>query len=234
MVKRTPPLQPDMNDSAIDALSQRLGATPDSQPSHESWWRTQSATMSLLKHAHAMIEAAEKRMAEQEERIARLEGLASTDGLTGLANRRGLETFFEREVTRTKRHDAKGGFLIVMDLDGFKPINDTYGHTAGDECLKILATKVALMIRSLDLAARMGGDEFAVVLTDTDPESGFSKMQQMQDALDKITCTWQGHILTFGASLGGCAYNGDSDFISVYDEADKALYANKKARKAGR
>jgi diguanylate cyclase (GGDEF)-like protein len=190
--------------------------------------------MSLLKHAYTLIENAEKRVEEQEERISRLESLLSIDPMTSLLNRRGFESFFEREIARAKRHDTKGGLLILFDLDRFKAVNDTFGHLAGDECLKIMATKLRQMIRNVDAAARLGGDEFAVILTDTDEKGGLYKCQKLQKNLDSISFKWNEHAIEFGATLGHSFFNGESQIKSVFDDADKTLYANKTLRKSKR
>lgn len=130
--------------------------------STESWWRTQSATMALLKHAYQKIDDAELELARQEERIQTLEKLASTDELTGLYNRRGFVSEFERDMSRMKRHEEEGGLLILFDLNKFKEINDTHGHLAGDKCLQLVGRTLMKMIRNTDTAARLGGDEFVM------------------------------------------------------------------------
>ena len=145
--------------------------TPEAlRKSADGWWRTQSATMALLKHAYGQIGASEKRIAEQDRRIRELEDLAATDPLTGLMNRRGFEKFFELEQARIRRGHSPGALFVLIDLDRFKPINDTYGHLAGDECLKLVSAKLLQSIRMLDGAARLGGDEFTLLLTQLDPD----------------------------------------------------------------
>ena len=132
-------------------------------------------TQALLRDALARLQAAEQIIAAQEKTIRELEDIASTDLLTGLMNRRGLESFFEQELSRMRRGTSEGAVLVMIDLDGFKAINDTYGHKAGDECLKEVATQLLNSIRISDGAARFGGDEFAILLTQTDPKKVLSR-----------------------------------------------------------
>ncbi len=200
----------------------------------ESWWRTQSATMALLKHAHSMIDDAEKRLAEQEKKIRQLEALASTDMLTCLMNRRGFENFFEQEQERIRRGTSTGGLLILIDLDRFKEINDSHGHQAGDACLKAVANELARFVRVVDGAARFGGDEFAILLTNTDAEKASARLQSLHTLLNNLHLEWNGHRLYFGASLGVEEVKSGVTYAAAYNTADANLYADKKKRKAQR
>ncbi|MDP6120860.1 MAG: GGDEF domain-containing protein [Rhodospirillales bacterium] len=120
-------------------------------------------------HREAAFEAAsraERRMAEQQRRIAHLERLAATDELTGALNRRGFESALKRHLAEARRHHEPS-VLVIADLDGFKPINDTYGHRAGDKVLRRVARLLMNNVRKTDYVGRLGGDEFAVLLTRT-------------------------------------------------------------------
>lgn len=200
----------------------------------DSWWRTQSATMALLKHAHGMIDAADKKIADQERRIQQLENLAGTDTLTELMNRRGFEKFFAHELERIRRHNSPGSLLVLIDLDHFKSINDTHGHIAGDACLKLVAEKIMKSIRILDGAARFGGDEFAILLTQTDPEKARDRVEKIRHTLNEMKLDWDGKKLHFGASLGSAIVSSKTDFMAAYDIADKDLYADKQRRREKR
>ena len=194
-------------------------------------WRTQSATMALLKHAYSKMEEAEARIAAQERRIRELEDLAATDPLTGLMNRRGFEKFFDQEMARIKRGAAQGSILALIDLDRFKDINDTYGHLAGDACLALISKVLLANIRIVDGAARLGGDEFALLLTQTDPEKALPRIEKIKKALDNIHLEWQGDNLLFSASIGICAVTAHSNYAQSYNSADQALYVDKSGRK---
>jgi len=207
-------------------------ATPEElRKSADGWWRTQSATMALLKHAYHLIGASEQRLAEQERRIRQLEDIASTDPLTGLMNRRGFEKFFEHELARIRRQHSPGALFVIIDLDLFKPINDAHGHLAGDACLKLVAEKLLQSIRMLDGAARLGGDEFVLLLTQLEPEKAEASLQKARKALENMSLSWQGKKLHFSASIGVDLVTADSEFESVYDAADKKLYADKHRRR---
>lgn len=199
--------------------------------SADGWWRTQSATMALLKHAYHLIGLSEQRIAEQDRRIRQLEDLAATDALTGLMNRRGFEKFFEHELGRIRRGHSPGALMVLVDLDRFKPINDLYGHLAGDYCLQQVSKKLLESIRMLDGAARIGGDEFALLLTQFEPEKSTFDIQKLRRNLNEITVNWHGRQLSFGASIGVEVVTANSEYPNVYKAADTALYADKGHRK---
>ena len=226
------------------SLSSEFGAkAPDVYSGHEApdtpeilkksadgWWRTQSATMALLKHAYSLVGASEKRIAEQDRLIRQLEDLAATDPLTGLMNRRGFEKFFELEQARIRRLHSPGALFVLLDLDHFKPINDTYGHLAGDACLQLVSKQLLQSIRMLDGAARLGGDEFVLLLTQLDPDKAMFHLEKIRLLLDKISLDWEGEKIDFGASVGAELVNADSSYTEAYHAADSNLYANKKKR----
>lgn len=217
----SPPGAAESQDSGVHDLSR----------SADGWWRTQSATLALLKHTHAMLEATEKRLAEQEQRIEQLEDMASTDPLTGLMNRRGFEKFYAREMERIRRYHSPGALLVLIDLDRFKQLNDLYGHLAGDACLQGFGQRLLQSIRMLDGAARLGGDELALLLTQIPPDRTEQRIQKIRRLLNDVTLEWEGKTLHCGASLGAAVVTADSAFKDVYSAADAALYADKKERR---
>ena len=167
-----------------------------------------------------------KRRSERE-----LESLASSDALTSLLNRRGFENFFMQELARTRRHNTFGSVMLLIDLDKFKEINDTYGHQAGDACLKKVADCLLKNVRSVDAAARIGGDEFAVMLSHTDPEKAANCVHQIKRALNGLQTVWNGITIHISASVGIKHVSENSSFEIAYLAADKALYNDKKNRK---
>lgn len=197
----------------------------------ESWWRTQSATMALLKHAYHVIDDVEQRLAEQEKRIRMLENIAASDPMTGLLNRRGFEDFFQRDLSHLHRQNSDGSLLVLIDLDQFKPINDTYGHQAGDACLKMVADVLMKSVRKTDAVARFGGDEFALLLTHTNAEKACKKLAQLKKSLNKLFLDWEGKKLHFGASMGEVFVTGADSYDDCYRQADKSLYADKQNRR---
>ena len=150
---------------------------------------------------------------------------AFTDHLTGLANRRRFERQLEREVTRTQRY-TRPFCLLYLDIDNFKQVNDTYGHEAGDETIRRLALTLQAGTRGIDLAARIGGEEFAVILPETDFEGGLDVAERLRESIKEMEIPTVGRITaSFGvAEFPLCATTG-RELISV---ADAALYEAKR------
>jgi diguanylate cyclase (GGDEF)-like protein len=194
-------------------------------------WDSKGEALVLLHHANARIMLAEERIAAQEKKIKELESLASSDALTGLLNRRGFENFFTQELGRTRRHNTFGSVMLLIDLDKFKEINDTHGHQAGDACLKLVAECLQKNIRNVDAAARIGGDEFAVMLSHTDPEKAANCVHQLKRALNALHTEWNGSAIRLGASVGIRHVSDTCSFQTVYLAADKALYNDKNNRR---
>lgn len=190
-----------------------------------------NATAALLSEAQNRLSAAEKMIAAQEKRIRELEALASSDALTGLLNRRGFENFVAQTRARHQRnHHAPAGCLLLIDLDRFKFINDTCGHAAGDACLKKVAEILTNNLRVLDGIARFGGDEFAVLLPDTDSTAAAARIEALREAIHHIDVEYHGQTLHFGASLGAADLDADSSYSDIFCRADRALYADKQRR----
>lgn len=193
----------------------------------------EDATAALLREAVARLQDAHRIMEQQEQRIRELEAEVSTDALTGLMNRRGFEAFFQQELARIRRSTSTGAVLVMIDLDGFKDINDTYGHQAGDACLKQVSEQIMKSIRFTDGAARFGGDEFAILLTHTDPEKVYARVRSIRNTLNALAFRWEGRELICKGSLGSAAVHADDDgFSTAYLKADAALYSDKAARKS--
>lgn len=162
--------------------------------------------------------------------IARLEleQLAMTDPLTGLHNRR---HFFERaeiEFERARRHEQSLSFLL-MDIDGFKTINDKYGHDAGDVVMIYLADILPGEVRVFDLVARFGGDEFIIMLVDTHEEQAREAAERIRKAVAKTPVTFDDRKISIQVSLGIASFAGeDEDLKTILRRADVALYYAKR------
>ncbi len=195
----------------------------------DQWHRHKDALI-LLQQAHAQVKEAETRLAAKDRKIYELERLAATDPVTGLLNRRGFENFCAQELERTRRHNTPGSVLVLFDLDKFKDINDTYGHQAGDACLKKIADAIGRKIRTVDAAARMGGDEFALLLSHTDPEKSANCLNEIRYAMDSLQLVWEQHMISIKSSMGIKYVTGDMSYDTAYRAADKALYDNKRQR----
>ena len=179
------------------------------------------------------LQAAEETVAAQRQRIADLESLSITDELTGLLNRRGFQRELDRALERAKRRQETG-LLLLGDIDGFKTINDRFGHGIGDAALEAAATALARGIRRNDAAARIGGDEFAVLVADTSPmRSGpiADKLERLVAAA-KLPPELAEHGLAI--SFGAVAYGAGAEATGLMQAADHALYRRKRARRAER
>lgn len=156
---------------------------------------------------------------------------ADTDPLTGLANRRALERTLDAALARATAR-AKSVGLLMLDLDGFKAINDTHGHAAGDEALRVVARRLRRCVRERDLVARLGGDEFVVVLTDLGGRSGAvqDSLERIQEALSE-PIAFDGTHLGLGAAVGVATFPADGgNAADLLAHADRGMYAAKGAR----
>ncbi len=160
---------------------------------------------------------------------------ATRDPLTGLYNSRYLRTYLERELNRAARRNGCVS-LLQLDLDNFKPVNDTFGHARGDEVLKDLSKIFLDCVRSYDVVCRYGGDEFVIVLPDSTAKQAMRTARRIQDAVESYTRQkLSGCPLQLGVSIGIATYPHDaSDIDSLIAKADEGMYVNKRARKSAR
>ena len=177
--------------------------------------------------------AAEQTIAEQKEYISNLESLAATDMLTGLLNRQGFEREIIHAIARAKRF-GELSLLAFIDLDRFKIINDTYGHTAGDIMLRQVGAILNASIRLTDDAARLSGDEFGLLLTNCDIEKAKERAGYIRHTLRKITINHNECELHTSASMGFAIIDENSSLEEVFETADQAMYSNKRERKKTR
>lgn len=189
------------------------------------------ATLAWLKHAQFMISLAESKIASQQERISLLEDLATTDDLTGIKNRRGFYECFAREIENCNRKTSKGGLLVMIDLDNFKNVNDTFGHMAGDAVLKLVARTLNNDVRKTDYAARLGGDEFILLFTNTTKGEAAARAQTITWHLNNLSLAWYGDIIPVQASVGLKAFGAGDRADAIIQAADGTLYTSKFDRK---
>jgi two-component system cell cycle response regulator len=153
------------------------------------------------------------------------EEAAFTDHLTGLANRRRFERQLEREAGRSLRYN-RPFCLLLIDIDNFKAVNDTYGHEAGDEAIRRLANSLQAGTRGIDLAARIGGEEFAVILPETHFGGGLELAERLRSAVREIEIPVVGYITSsFGVAEFPLHAQTERELIAV---ADAALYEAKR------
>jgi diguanylate cyclase (GGDEF)-like protein len=156
--------------------------------------------------------------------VSRLESAARTDVLTGLLNRRGFEETFERELERAKRSGRELS-LIVGDLDHFKQLNDLYGHGAGDTALETVAAAMNAAKRRIDSAGRVGGEEFALVVPETDEREAYMLAERLRRAVRDASAAG-GPSLTISFGLAVYPRHGRTP-ETLFLAADQALYAAK-------
>lgn len=153
---------------------------------------------------------------------------AISDPLTGVYNRAMLETTVVREVGLARRHKNPLS-IIMMDIDHFKAINDSHGHLAGDEVIKILTTLVARCIRGTDILARYGGDEFVVVLSNTDLGGALVLAERIRSAVQEAQCfSPAGADIAATISVGVAKFSTDQSADALLLAADEALYDAKR------
>ncbi|PCI32015.1 MAG: GGDEF domain-containing protein [Alphaproteobacteria bacterium] len=172
---------------------------------------------------------AEQTIAEQNERIEKLEVMTSTDPLTGLLNRRGIMQELENALAMAERHDEPSLFVYI-DLDRFKRINDTYGHAVGDAKLKFVADCLLSSIRQTDYAARLGGDEFALLLRHSEFEGGKTRTRFIQQQLNFAKFKFKNHTLPIRASFGLAEISPGMNVEDIIKIADGQMYHNKSIR----
>lgn len=188
----------------------------------------------LIRELKAAANQLKSKNAALEQRVAKLEAEAWTDPLTGLANRWQLEHRMDQMFAEAVRY---GGDIacVMIDLDGFKEVNDSAGHAAGDELLRLVGHVVSDCIRQSDFAARYGGDEFVIVMPKTSSAVALSVARRLQDRFASESRSWgvDCGCGECGMSIGVASLEGSRpvDAVQLLVNADRALYASKKAGK---
>jgi diguanylate cyclase (GGDEF)-like protein len=183
--------------------------------------------------AAEMIAALTRRLAQARRQIARLEAHADTDFLLDIPNRRGFERELNRSIAYVKRYRASAA-LLVVDVDRLKPINDGFGHAAGDHLLKTVVGVLSSHIRSSDMLGRLGGDEFGILLWNLGERDARTKAAALERAVDGTACEYRGRRMSAGVSVGVTLLSATDEAAKVLDRADQAMYARKLARRGKR
>jgi diguanylate cyclase (GGDEF)-like protein len=178
----------------------------------------------------AEIERLQGELAASRVKVTELEATADIDPLTGIFNRRGFDRELDRSLSYVKRYRTRAA-LIYLDLDGFKPVNDRYGHAAGDAALKAVAATLTRNVRASDTVARLGGDEFGLILWNLSESDAASKAWALEAAVSEAAIEWQTEVFCVGASVGFSMLGAEDDVYAVLARADQAMYARKAQRK---
>ena len=177
------------------------------------------------------LENAQKELTERLRIETELERLATTDPLTGAYNRREFARLAQVELERARRYGHPTS-AILLDVDHFKKVNDTYGHAAGDDVLVVLAQLLTREVRASDLVARYGGEEFMLFLPETSQEKAWDIAERIRRVVADMPVMVDDQIVRFTVSMGvTSSENVGQDFESLLREADRLLY---QAKQSGR
>jgi diguanylate cyclase (GGDEF)-like protein len=155
---------------------------------------------------------------------------AQTDGLTGLINHRTFYELLEKELRRCQRYGGQIA-VIMVDIDNLKSLNDTYGHRAGDAAIKKVSIEISACIRKIDIAARYGGDEFAIIFPNTSITEAITAAERMVKEVSQTPINWEGQKIQLSVSIGVGQYDGDMCPDEAARHSDEALYEAKQAGK---
>ena len=194
---------------------------------------TRAPSRASVMRLAAEVDALAAELKASRARIADLEARVDIDPLTDVLNRRGFERELKRSLAYVKRYGASAA-LIYIDLDGFKPVNDRHGHAAGDAVLKAIAAALVHNVRASDVVARVGGDEFAVLLWNVGAAVAAAKAAALEAAIYATPVSWGASTFVVGASAGVAPLGPLDASADALARADAAMYERKAARKERR
>lgn len=219
----------DRHQTEIRQLNHNLGSMPSEGGQKLMEFVTQSVgqIMQINEGLQARLSAAEQRLREQTEYIESQIAEARTDPLTGLPNRRCFDDELARRTAEWRRRRVPF-CLLLMDVDHFKRLNDQLGHPAGDQALRETAELLSDTLREMDMAARIGGEEFAIILPGTSPEDACRAAERIRLAVGCRAWTLEQAPWELTVSLGVAVVAPGDDPASLVKRADEALYAAKR------
>src|SRR4029079_15246734 len=175
-------------------------------------------------------ERLKRELAISRARVGELEARADIDPLLDVLNRRGFERELKRALAHVKRYGTQAALMFV-DLDGFKGINDRFGHAAGDALLKAVARELIGHVRASDVVGRLGGDECGVIVWRVEEPQALAKARQLEAVMARIAITHGRSQISVAASVGIAPLVEDSNPVDVIAAADQAMYARKDERR---
>jgi diguanylate cyclase (GGDEF)-like protein len=180
--------------------------------------------------AKSAVRRLRQELAKAHAEIEQLKATAETDFLLDILNRRGFERELARSIAFIKRYSASAA-LLVLDVDRLKPINDAFGHAAGDKVLKAIAETLLNEVRASDVIGRLGGDEFAVLLWNLSETDARAKAVMLEQAIDGLRISFGGSTVQTGASVGVAILDSHSEMRTALEQADSAMYVRKAQRR---
>jgi diguanylate cyclase len=226
--------------SKVEAYNQKLSSTDDiiqigalvenlMQDTHEMQ-NNLLRSQDVLIEQRNKVEATEERIRRLELELTELSEKIRIDQLTGTLNRRGLEEAFKQEIARAQRGESDLS-VVLLDIDNFKRLNDTYGHEVGDSALQYLANAVKEAVRPIDVVARFGGEEFVILLPNTKVKEAIGLVTRLQRGLTKKIFLHNNERLLITFSAGISLFRMDEEQEAVLHRADQAMYLAKSTGK---
>jgi len=192
--------------------------------------RTPSRPPSSSERDKRTIRRLRRELAGALELVEQLQASAETDFLLGILNRRGFERELTRAIAYIKRYRTNGA-LVALDVDRLKPINDAFGHGAGDQVLRAIVTVLKAQVRTSDIVGRLGGDEFALLLWNLNETEARAKAAALEQAIDRLVLVFGGSAVTTGASAGVAMLDTHAETGKAFEAADSAMYLRKAQRR---
>ena len=190
------------------------------------------AARTALMAARAEADALRAELARLQRRLDEVELLADRDPLTPVLNRRAFVREMARTIAFCERYEAPAS-LAFFDLDGFKAVNDQFGHAAGDAALQVVAAILAGHVRESDVVGRLGGDEFAVILAQAGQEAAEGKAADLQRRIEAEPVVFGGQAIPLRISYGVRTFEPGTGAAQVLAEADAAMFLRKGERRRG-
>lgn len=206
------------------------GSDPRAKPERTGRTKTRPAARSAGMTLLDEVERLQNDLAAARAKLSELEAKADIDPLLDIFNRRGFERELKRALAYVKRYGTRAA-LIYIDLDNFKPVNDGHGHAAGDAVLKAVAGTLLRSVRASDTVARVGGDEFVVLLWNLDPADAEAKAAALERLIAGLEIPFGVRSLSVGASAGYTVLEPLDEAAAVLIRADQAMYRRKAVRK---
>jgi diguanylate cyclase (GGDEF)-like protein len=190
--------------------------------------KVRSAIMALMQE----VDSLRRELERSKQRLLNLEKLADQDSLTPVINRRAFVRELSRVISYTQRYAAISS-LIYFDVNGFKAINDTYGHACGDAALMYVVDVLTKNVRDSDVVGRLGGDEFGVILAQADDRQAREKAAQLARAVAAHPLEWEGKRISIEVAYGVYNFKQGENATEALAAADREMYAHKKTLKNG-